>query len=331
VLCRSNMLTHPSGQPLRTPLLVPSFSSKGFGFSKSGKSEAGQLLRVASEYLTDSMLLSAYDLYHKHLVRPKSILTAITFVDSGGYETSEFRDLSTVFAHTSSPKDWNQEMLQEVYADWPDHIPAVFLGFDRIGPIRKQIESAHRLLRRYPNQMHALLLKPRSKSSTRLPIAEITASSSELGLFHAVGVTEKELGASPLERMEAISRIRLGLDDVGLQRVPIHVFGSLDPITVPLYFLAGAEIFDGLTWLRFGYDEGVAAYTQNCAARRYGIHHTDDQSKLLTLQHNLVVISDLGIQMRMFLNEHAFEHFGRNADLFRRAYESLRSSQPRAS
>ena len=93
-----------------------------------------------------------------------------------------------------------------------------------------------------------------------MSVEDIVANVSTIGRFHILGITEKELGDSMIERMDNIARIRLALDDAGLQRVAMHIFGGLDPITVSLYFLAGAEIFDGLTWLRFGFNGGAALY-----------------------------------------------------------------------
>ena len=85
MLARSTVLSHPSGAEIRTPLLVPSFSSKGFGFiSKKRsnkrkpakqKSEAGPLFALAEEQLTDAVLLSAYDLYHRHVAVPRSAIS----------------------------------------------------------------------------------------------------------------------------------------------------------------------------------------------------------------------------------------------------------------
>jgi hypothetical protein len=40
----------------------------------------------------------------------------------------------------------------------------------------------------------------------------------------------------------------------------------LDTLSTALYFVAGAEIFDGLTWLRFGYHKGQTVYAQNFGA-----------------------------------------------------------------
>ena len=78
----------------------------------------------------------------------------------------------------------------------------------------------------------------------------------ELSHFSIIGFTEKELGPSLLKRMTAIARVRRALKEVNLD-LPIHVFGSLDTISTPLYFLAGADIFDGLTWLRYAFRDGV--------------------------------------------------------------------------
>ena len=63
-LCRTSTIRHKSsGVRLRTPLLIPSFSSKGFARSKSdGKSEIGGILATANEFLTEAYLISAYDI-----------------------------------------------------------------------------------------------------------------------------------------------------------------------------------------------------------------------------------------------------------------------------
>ncbi len=88
-----------------------------------------------------------------------------------------------------------------------------------------------------------------------------------------IGFTEKEIGYSILDRMIFISKVRKALDHAEVD-IPIHIFGSLDPISTILYFLAGAELFDGLTWLKYGYHEGIAVYKQNYSLlnESLGIH-----------------------------------------------------------
>ena len=49
---------------MTTPLLTPSFSSKGFARSKkNGKSEIGKIFATAGEFLTEVFLISAYDIF----------------------------------------------------------------------------------------------------------------------------------------------------------------------------------------------------------------------------------------------------------------------------
>jgi hypothetical protein len=329
MLARTGTLQHPSGKAIKTPLLVPSFSSKGFGQTSGGMAEVGQLFRLAREQLTDSMLVSAYDLHHGHLHKPTNILTELVFLDSGGYETSDFQDLSTIFSHPTSAKDWKETDLRGVYDSWPSHIPAVFVSYDRRKPVRQQIRSARSLFKNYPEQLHALLIKPRTKRSNRLPMAELLSDVRELSSFHVIGVTEKELGGSMLERMENIAKLRLALDDAQLRHIPLHIFGSLDPLTVPLYFLSGAEIFDGLTWLRFGYHGGAALYQQNCAVRRFGVHYTDDQVKLLNIQYNLNSLVETTNQMRRFLIDGDFDRLAPNGRDLATAFDLLKTRNPR--
>ena len=61
----------------RTPLLVPSFSSKGFP-------EVADIIKMAEEFIEGPMLVSAYDLHYKH-IRGPFVAPSLLFLDSGGY------------------------------------------------------------------------------------------------------------------------------------------------------------------------------------------------------------------------------------------------------
>lgn len=111
------------------------------------------------------------------------------------------------------------------------------------------------------------------------------------------------------------------MDKVTLD-IPIHIFGSLDTINTPLYFLAGADIFDGLTWLRFAFHEGYTMYKHNYAAVQLGLamkaHVIDGKCWF----DNYRYLVDLELEMRRFLKEHKFTTFKYHAELFERAYEN---------
>ena len=333
MLARTTTLIHPSGERIETPLLVPSFSSKGFGADASGISETREIVRTAEEYLTDSMLVSAYDIHHGHIDYPKSALTNIVIVDSGGYETSDLLDMSATFHQSVSPKDWDEAKLFSVLDAWPPFAPAIFVSFDDSHAplsLRDQIERARRMAARYPRQLHAFLAKPETKGQQYVQMGNLLASVRELAGFHVIGVTEKELGNSAIERMKQLASLRLALDEADMENVPIHVFGSLDPVSVCLYFLAGAEIFDGLTWLRYAYLDGMAVYRHNAAARLDMLARLDVFVTVATMQGNLSYLTNLTNQMRKFLNQQDFSHLSPNDKLLYQAYELLRTKMKRS-
>lgn len=74
MLSRSQTIKHPSGVKFETPLLVPSFSSKGFKIDKMTDNEIWSDVRgfldFTSYRLNDSLLISAYDIYYKVIPEP---------------------------------------------------------------------------------------------------------------------------------------------------------------------------------------------------------------------------------------------------------------------
>lgn len=341
MLARQSQLRHPTGSIVQTPLLVPSFSSKGSGRRRRRNAdgthgtvfEVEEVLGAASEFLTDSMLISAYDVHHGRIPRPERAVTEITILDSGGYETSDAQDLSTAFVHPVNPEPWDLARYASVLGVWPAHIPAMFVSYDNSAerlPLQAQIDVARSLFARFPGHLRTFLLKPETEDQQYLPIPEVISHAHQFSSFDVLGATEKELGSSFLKRMENIAKLRVALDEAGVQ-APLHVFGGLDPISVPLYFFAGAEIFDGLTWLRYGYDGGCALYSQNFAVRRIGIDRRDDFIKMKTMQDNLGALTDLTNQMRRFLIDLSFAKFGPNSELFSEAFDLLKTRYGRAS
>lgn len=328
-LARSTRLNHPLGATIVTPLLVPSFSSKGFGYDKQKKSEIKNVFGFVSEYLTEGVLVSAYDLHYKHIPFPKSAITEFTIIDSGGYEISDFHDFSTIYRQSVKPNSWNEGKLKGVYDRWPKRLPAIFVNFDHPDhrfKLSQQVDSARRLFQNYPNQLHTLLIKPESKTQKFLPVEKLLTNIRLLSGFNVLGFTEKELGNSILLRMVNISKIRMALDSANIT-APIHVFGSLDPITSVLYFLSGAEIFDGLTWLRFGFASGLACYQQNFGVTKIGLSYSynDDFVKAKTIQENYNYLIELTHQMKKYLLERDFNKFELNSDVFRKSFDLLKT------
>jgi len=310
-------------QGYRTPLLVPSFSSKGFP-------EVKKIISYTGEIITDQALVSSYDIHHK-LVTKKSlgfIQTAPLFLDSGGYESSKDKDLSDLNKHNQGKaRKWNTSMHQEFLDGWVFNRPTVVVSFDSPRArttLMKQVERAEKLFERYPQAMTNFLIKPEKVKNKYLCLDEIIENINLLKDFDIIGVTEKELGHSTLERMKNIKKLRAALDEVSEDK-PIHIFGSLDPISSILYFLAGADIFDGLTWLRFAYSKktGLPTYKHNFGALVLGIGHPDENVDLSMWNQNYYYLTDLQLQMRRYLQINDFGVFKHHSEFFKNSYESL--------
>ena len=307
---RTSKLLHPLGYSIETPLLVSSFSSKGFRFiekiKSDTKSEVGELISSVSEFITESALVSAFDLKYylgsgKDLRKKYKLSPSVLFIDSGGYETLEDFDSTEVFKHPIKTRLWNKTFYEEELEKIPKNIPAIIISYDngqekRI-PLKKQIERATQLFNKNRGQLNDFLIKHINKKYETLNIDEIKDNISLLKKFNIIGVTEKELGSSMLQRMKNIDILRTELDNVGCTS-PIHVFGNLDPLTSVLYFLHGAEIFDGLTWLRYAFYEGMSVYKSNADIMENRITQKDILNSKTAMTQNLIYLQRLKEEMR---------------------------------
>ena len=135
--------------------------------------------------------------------------------------------------------------------------------------------------------------------------------------FDIVGVTEREIGDSIFDRLVKIARLRKSFDLVKVT-APIHVFGGLDPLLTPLYFAAGAEIFDGLGWLRYTYTEGVAMHLAAGGLLNGNVRERRQSAEITVWRQNLREIRQLSEDMRQFAAD------GQDWNVFRGRAESLR-------
>ena len=300
----------------RTPLLVPSFSSKGFP-------DVHKIIESCSELIEGVTLVSAYDL-HYDKVRPPFDFPKLIFLDSGGYEASKDAELSDLGDRDHHPKEWTQEMHERVLAKWQPSVPSVLISYDHPKArveFTRQIERAHAMAPGRTEFLRELLLKPEKESQTRLHVDELLRHVHHLADFDIIGVTEKEIGNSLVDRMKNIAKLRRALNAAGID-VPIHVFGSLDTISTPMYFLAGADIFDGLTWLRFAFHKGLTIYKHNFGALQLGVTTNSHIVDARCWYQNYYYMNDLELEMRRFLASQDFGSFKYHGDMFKTALQS---------
>ncbi|VTR48215.1 Uncharacterised protein [Actinobacillus pleuropneumoniae] len=296
---------------MHTPMFVPSFSSKGFPHVKS-------LHHYLKEKLTYASLVSSYDLHYEQLDIDNIYESEILFIDSGGYERNYDHDISDIYGTLHFPSEWNEELFEKQVEKIAPITDIVLVNFDYIDkslPLEEQIYRAKVLFEKYPGYASDFLIKPISSEEILINVDEVINKVSFLESFDILGFTEKELGSSILDRASNIYKIRKALSGVGMD-TPIHIFGCLDPLSATLYFLCGADIFDGLSWLRFSFNNGTATYLNQYSINSGLWNRDENEMKLIAYSENLDELSVLKNKLENFHRSSKLEDLGlKDSDL----------------
>lgn len=321
MLAKRRSLKVGNAPSIKTPLLLPSFSSKGFP-------KVAAIFTAMEEYISDEILVSAYDLHYKKLDSNFDFSSTI-FLDSGGYEASKDYELSETFERDHEPEDWTPEAYADVVANWKSSRPTVFVSFDHP---KHRCDTANQVKRAKAmalpttpgNYSKCLLIKPESQEAKRLKLDAIVPAISNMTDFAIIGVTEKEVGNSVLNRMINVARLRRELDRHHPD-IPIHIFGSLDTISTYLYFLAGADVFDGLTWLRYAFSDGDTIYRHSFGTMSLPFSTNSDIVEGRCWTNNYQYMQQMRLNMIKYASDKNFEHFGKHHALIKSAFETMKA------
>lgn len=249
------------------PLMVPSFSSKGSVFIRQEDgcyvSDNHSLLTALNTNLPKAYLLSAYDVYYGLMPQDPSNWpqTEYLFIDSGGYEINQAYETTERNKFNYHVEDWTTERMVEVYkcvmvSPAIQNTTVVLSTFDFEGFFVDQLERAESLQALFPKAIVNFLVK--INFTVQQLVSEITKHSERLKKFQVLGFAEKELGQTVQERIYNLILIKRILLLNGWKGC-IHLFGGLSPLLAKIYYFAGADIFDGLSWQRERYatDSGL--------------------------------------------------------------------------
>jgi hypothetical protein len=301
-----------------TPLLVPSFSSRGF----SDLAEVHELMR---DFLYEASLVSAYD--WEHLPPPEVYATEVLFLDSGGYEARPRPDVMEPYRDERPGQSWTLEDYQLVLDEIEPLSRLVVVNFDHAepAPLPDQIRRAQSLFERYPTFASNFLCKPGSLDVPFVDVDSIVAASTVLTSFDVIGVTDEELGDTLLNRCKNLLRIRGALHRLGCE-TPIHVFGGLEPMKALAYFLCGADIFDGLAWLRLAFLDGIPIYHTTSIILEAEWEMRDPDAHAARSVANLQWLRTQEKAMRRYSQSHMLEDFGPTGNLVERVLPLVKAA-----
>jgi hypothetical protein len=166
-----------------------------------------------------------------------------------------------------------------------------------------------------------ILIKPEPNADF-IQVSHLVNHLKSFASFDVLGFTERELGSSLLERMAAIAYIRRALNKYEID-IPIHIFGGLDVVTTPLYYLSGADIFDGLSWLRYIFSNGMTLHLESYGPINEAISMSIHDISIKSFYKNYLAIRKLEESLEKFHSSEDFDDLGKNADFFKNAYRQL--------
>ncbi|HEY5286725.1 MAG TPA: hypothetical protein VIJ50_06445 [Solirubrobacteraceae bacterium] len=298
-----------NGVEIQTPVIIPSLSTRNVGridVDDVPESISSAALRIVGGQLDEAMLVSAYDLARRPMFEADRLLAGATntvydsatllMIDSGLYETRERVGYDDGAAATVT--DWDEAAYEVVLQTLPD-VPIAIVNFDvDHAPFSDQIAAAQRLFAAHSSRASVMLLKPEHEKRF-IDDALLGAVAADLRSFDIVAVTEKELGNTLLERLRTLVRVRRVLERSNVA-APLHVFGGLDPLLTPLYIACGAEIVDGVGWLRYAYLDDAAHHLETRAVR--DLDSRVDVRLLTTVNRNLLYMRDLKRRLEILID-----------------------------
>jgi hypothetical protein len=334
----SSRIVSAGGTSFETPLLIPSFSSRGFSALPHGVkgTKPGSWVHTTTfaPLLDDVLLLSAHDVNFALVDGAEDLQTdaaksiygnaRLIFIDSGLYESREDSDVYEPLSYAASPSHWTETQFNELVARLTSSGPHIaVVSWDRYEPYPDQISKAQAFFSEHQKFVSVFLLKPEEeraaydRTALRKHVADLRA-------FDVIGLTEKELGLSIVDRLVTVARIRADPDEEGVS-APLHIFGALDPIFTPLYFAFGAELFDGLSWLRYGFHEELLVHRSSMPVLNRGVDERLLRAASATQARNL---SEL-LRLRRALVRYAesggsWDHFAQR-DVLSQAYDDAES------
>ena len=227
-----------------TPLLVPSFSSCGFP-------QVADIYDDMKDSLYGVCLVSALDLASGCIPADVTDDVNLVLIDSGMYEARNSSCLQGDHCPSTTSGHWLRQQYLEIAGGIDGGANVILVNYDTAETLQQQIMRAAEDFAHAPQAASDFLVKPELASGL-VNVGKLAKHAGELQQFDIVGITAREAGDSLVKRCSTVVMLRDGMRDAGLDN-PIHIFGAINPMEVLAYFFCGADIFDGLNWLRFAF------------------------------------------------------------------------------
>ena len=132
-----------------TPIVIPSFSSRGFPY-------IGEIYDNTKRYLGKSSLISAYDIHYGNMLQDDIYASDILFIDSGGYEAKPVPDLTESYVDGRLSNGWSTDCYEAVLERLQPLSKLVVVNYDYSDPhpISTQVDLAKKTFSKISKLCH---------------------------------------------------------------------------------------------------------------------------------------------------------------------------------
>jgi hypothetical protein len=248
-----------------------------------------EYLRLLVSMRFPQFLVSAYDIFYATRAEKKQIYSLIknaeengqtVLLDSGNYES-----------YWKPGKQWRDVDFAKVLKTNVFNLAFCYDNQNPPSSLKKIADHVERaVLRDQKHSPNASVVPIIHAQTAQFP--EVVADVAKRLRPILVAVPERGLGDGILARAETVFKIRKKLDLLGGTRVPLHLLGTGNPISVLVYSMCGADSFDGLEWCQttVNHDSGLLYHFQQ--RELFGCQSSFCSDRLPyiqgTLAHNLV-------------------------------------------
>jgi len=302
-LNKKNIFTiETASKQIKTPFYFPSISSIKSNY------DFLEYFNILKKIGYPGFLVSAYDISHHEkrvqILKEISDLSennTFVMIDSGEYESSWKQDESWSFTNF-------KKIIEDTVADF-------IFGFDVFWDDKSKVHSHVK-----ETAKNAAMTAASQKMGITIPIIhsnienypDVVMQVVESINPQIIGIPERELGSSLLERAETLSRIRLNLIKNKRDELPIHLLGTGNPLSILIYFLCGADLFDALEWSTTVVDPKnghLYHFTQKdlleCDCKACSIKNVPYHFK--TMAHNLLFYEKFTLEIRKAVEENKID------------------------
>ena len=283
---------------VQTPLIVPSFSSRGF-------SQVSEIWEEFRHRLYGVALVSSFDIAEELMPANVTDTTNLILYDSGLYETSE--QLAIPGGEHTLPysTNWTRSRYHKTVVEIDSTANVMLVNFDHRRMLEEQIEFASEDFSIVPSAARDFLLKP-EPATEMVNISKLALCTRALDQFDVMGITAREAGNSLIKRCRSIIMLRNILDDACLD-MPIHIFGAITPLEILTYYFCGADVFDGLNWLRLSFKTTTSVPIEEAAFEKPNWNISELDVLDLERTRNLRTLYRLQDRLRLYGATYNFE------------------------